>query len=166
MELRCQLERHTAALYADRAPVITNRRADAVLSFYLARARKPLFHHPPTLFEKGKFEKFWEEISGIRQRCMRENSRKIWDEAHSIPHRYARMTLKQKNLNTLWSIFACVVFFISLFHICKIFLLIFFLLADKYTLYNISRNGNQSRDEWRDRYNNYRCRSFDPLISW
>lgn len=47
MELRCQLERHTAALYADRAPVITNRRADAVLSFYLARARKPLFHHPP-----------------------------------------------------------------------------------------------------------------------
>lgn len=46
MELRCQLERHTAALYADRAPVITNRRADAVLSFYLARARKPLFHHP------------------------------------------------------------------------------------------------------------------------
>lgn len=128
MELRCQLERHTAALYADRAPVITNRRADAVLSFYLARARKPLFHHPPTLFEKGKFGKFWEEISGIRQRCMRENSRKIWDEAHSIPHRYARMTLKQKNLNTLWSIFACVVFFISLFHICKIFLLIFFYL--------------------------------------
>ena len=76
MELRCQLERHTAALYADRAPVITNRRADAVLSFYLARARKPLFHHPPPL-EKGKFGKFWEEISGIRQRCMRENSRKI-----------------------------------------------------------------------------------------
>ena len=32
MELRCQLERHTAALYVDRAPVITNRRADAVLS--------------------------------------------------------------------------------------------------------------------------------------
>lgn len=59
MELRCQLERHTAALYADRAPVITNRRADAVLSFYLARARLCFIR------EKGKFGKFWEEISGI-----------------------------------------------------------------------------------------------------
>lgn len=35
MELRCQLERHAAALYADRAPVITNRRADASPSFHI-----------------------------------------------------------------------------------------------------------------------------------
>lgn len=43
MELRCQLERHTAALYADRAPVITNRRADADLFLYFQRVLS-LFH--------------------------------------------------------------------------------------------------------------------------
>lgn len=54
MELRCQLERHTAALYADRAPVITNRRADADLFLYFERVL--------SLFHFWKFGKFRQRI--------------------------------------------------------------------------------------------------------
>lgn len=127
MELRCQLERHTAALYADRAPVITNRRADAVLSFYLARARKPLFHHPhpPPPLRKGKIrEILGRNIGNTTKMYAGKFSQNLRRSAFHI----SSMTLKQKNLNTLRSIFASVVFSTSLFHICKIFLLIFFYL--------------------------------------
>lgn len=166
MELRCQLERHTAALYADRAPVITNRRADAVLSFYLARARKPLFHHPPPP-RKGKIrEILGRNIGNTTKMYAGKFSQNLRRSAfHTSSIRKDDVETEEFKYFTI-NFCLCLLFSSYRFSIfVKYSFLFFFLLADKYTLYNISRNGNQSRDEWRDRYNNYRCRSFDPLIS-